>query len=145
MGSTLPNRLYSIGAWALVLDVSHAHKSLPVRVQLRVRPAEEVCRTPVDPAGIASVRCAARMADGVAPPVCWFCDVVQLRIDERAERKVYSFSGGVSVVFREDVVGHAHILRLAFLQPEVVCDQVLKDACMAADLKGIVFKDAVKR
>jgi hypothetical protein len=111
----------------------------------------------VDPAGVAFVRCAVRMADDAAPPVCWFCDVVrvldavdetasQLRIhhDQRAERKVYSFSG-VSLVFREDVVGDAHIFRLAFLQPEVVCDQVLKDACKAADLKGITFKDAAKR
>src|SRR5262249_2554466 len=57
----------------------------------------------------------------------------------------YSFSGSVSLVFREDVVGDAHIFRLAFQQPEVVCDQVLTDACKTADLKGITFKDAAKR
>jgi hypothetical protein len=44
-------------------------------------------------------------------------------------RAGYSVIGGVSPVFREDVVGDAHIL----------------DACKAADLNGITFKDAAKR
>jgi hypothetical protein len=112
----------------------------------------------VDPAGVAFLRCTVRMADGTAAPTYWFCDVVRvldavdeaastlrIHLDQRDDRKVYSFSGGASLVFREDVVGDAHIFRLAYLEPEVIGDQVLKDACKAAELKGITFKDAAKR
>jgi hypothetical protein len=111
-----------------------------------------------DPAAVAFVRCDVHLADGAAGPAYWLCDVVRvldavdearsrLRIyyddedDESHKAKVYSLSGGADVVFNEDVVGTAHLFRMAHMEPAVICDQLLKEACSAASLKGVRFRD----
>jgi hypothetical protein len=108
----------------------------------------------VDLEGLAFLRCEVRLANGEPGPVSWLCDVLRIldAIDEAASRvqikylpqydaKVYQLAGGANLVFREDVVGAAHIFRLAHLRPASFCDQQIKDACKAAGLKGVHFKE----
>jgi hypothetical protein len=82
----------------------------------------------LDPDGFAFVKCEARFTDGDAGPGLWLCDVIRAldAVDEPASRvairyesdgKKYSHaSDGTSFVFREDVVGNAHIFRLALFR-----------------------------
>jgi hypothetical protein len=106
----------------------------------------------VDPEGFAFLRCEVQLADGEPGPVSWLCDVLRIldAVDEAASRlqieylpqynaKVYQLAGGANLVFKEDVIGAAHIFRLAHLKPAVFCDQQIKDACKAASLKGVRF------
>ena len=79
----------------------------------------------VDPDGFALARCSVLMADGTPGPAYWLCDITR-----------------VNLVSKEDVVGSAHIFRMAHRDPTVICDQRLKDTCKTAGLKGIKFKDA---
>jgi len=99
----------------------------------------------IDAAGFAFVRCVTR-------PEYWLCDAVRIldAVDERASRieiehrggvKSYDLTRGASLVFREEILNSVHVFRLAYLQPLVVCDQRLKEACDAAGLKGIKFRD----
>jgi hypothetical protein len=105
-----------------------------------------------DPAAVAFVRCDVHLADGAAGPAYWLCDVVRVldAVDEARSRlvidyeekiKLYRLSRGADLVFNEDVVGAAHLFRMAHMEPVVICDQLLKEACRAASLKGITFKD----
>ena len=99
-------------------------------------------------------RCDVRIAGSGVGPVYWLCDVVRVidAVDEAASKvtiryyegdyKTYSLAGGASLVLREDVVGPAHIFRMAHLEPTVICDQIVRDACKTANLKGITFRDA---
>ncbi|WP_210253748.1 DUF1629 domain-containing protein [Bradyrhizobium sp. S69] len=111
----------------------------------------------VDPAGVVFVKCNVRNRDGSEGPVYWLCDVVRVRdaVDEGSSRvkveqrsyqgqpwKGYSLLGGASLIFREEVVGPAHIFRMRYLVPQVICDQELRDACKQSALKGITFQDA---
>lgn len=111
----------------------------------------------VDPDAVAFARCDVRNRDGTEGPVYWLCDVVRIldALDEGLSRvtvehrtykgqswKGYSLLGGASLVFREEVVGSAHIFRMRYLVPQVICDQELQDTCKKAGLKGISFHDA---
>jgi Protein of unknown function (DUF1629) len=108
----------------------------------------------LDREGVAFVRCETRYQGGSAAPVYWLCDVLRLldAVDEEKSRvkikhydsdyKVYDLMGGASLVFKEEVVGSAHIFRLRFLHPRIICDQSVKDACKDAGLRGIRFVDA---
>jgi hypothetical protein len=108
----------------------------------------------VDPDGFAFLRCEVWLPDGEPGPVSWLCDVLRIldAVDEAASRakvkylpqynaKIYQLAGGASLVFREDVVGAAHLFRLAHLKPSVFCDQQIKGARKAAGLKGVSFKE----
>ncbi|UPK25194.1 DUF1629 domain-containing protein [Bradyrhizobium sp. 195] len=109
----------------------------------------------LDMEGVRFVRCETRSRDGRAAPTYWLCDVVRVldAVDEAKSvleieyptpgRKVYNLRGRSSLVFKEDSVGAAHIFRLLFY-PTIVCDQVAKDACKEAGMKGIGFTDATK-
>ncbi|MBB4423137.1 hypothetical protein GGD66_001677 [Bradyrhizobium sp. CIR48] len=109
----------------------------------------------LDLEGVRFVRCETQYRDGRAAPAYWLCDIVRvldavdeaksvLEIEYRTpDRKVYNLSRRSSLVFKEDSVGAAHIFRLAFY-PMVVCDQVLKDACKEAGIRGIGFTDTTK-
>jgi len=101
------------------------------------------------------VKCEVRFRNGTAGPAYWLCDVIRVldAVDEAASRvkikydpiygiKSYSLAGGASLIFKEDVVGSAHVFRVFHLKPAIICDQQLKDACKGAGLKGITFKDA---
>ena len=90
------------------------------------------------------------LADGTEGPAYWLCDVVRvldavdearsrLRIEYEGEIKRYSVLGGADIVFNEDVVGAAHLFRMAHMESAVICDRPIKEACRAASLKGITF------
>jgi hypothetical protein len=66
----------------------------------------------------------------------------RLRIYDEQGYKTYSLVGGASLLFKEDVVGSAHVFRIAHAKSWVICDQHIKDSCKAAGLKGISFRDA---
>jgi hypothetical protein len=73
---------------------------------------------------------------------------VKIKYLPQYNTKVYQLAGGANLVFREDVIGAAHIFRLAYARTAVLCDQQIKDACKAAGLKGVSFnefKDSVAR
>ena len=66
---------------------------------------------------------------------------VAIRYD--SEGKKYNFRFGLAnLVFKEDIVGNAHIFRMAYFVPVVISDQNLKDAWKAAALKGVRFRDS---
>lgn len=111
----------------------------------------------VDPNGAAFVRCDVRNRDGTEGPVFWLCDILRVldAVDEGASRikvehrtykgqpwKGYNLLGGASLIFKEDVIGAAHIFRMRYMEPQIICDQQLKDACKISGLKGIKFRDA---
>jgi len=109
----------------------------------------------LDPNGFAFVKCEVHFTDGDRGPDLWLCDVVRVldALDEQAssgvairydsEGKKYNFTFGLTnLVFKDDVVGNAHIFRIEYFIPVVISDQNLKDGWKAADLKGIRFRDA---
>jgi hypothetical protein len=54
-----------------------------------------------------------------------------------------SLSGFEVLVFKEAVIGDAHVFRMAYREIAVVCDDTLRNACKAAKLKGLHFRDAL--
>ncbi|HSQ19251.1 MAG TPA: DUF1629 domain-containing protein [Blastocatellia bacterium] len=117
----------------------------------------------IDPDAFAFVRCEVIVPQGKYDgPDYWLCDVVRvldaldeagsrLKIERRGEpdypyagEKHYSIAGATKLAFRRDAIGDAHVFRMAHGESIVICDDVLKDACKAAGLKGIKFRDASK-
>lgn len=109
----------------------------------------------VDPEGCALVRCDVRLGDGTPGPLYWLCDVLrvldaldetnsEVKIYDEPEGKSYDFMGGTRFFFKEDIIGSAHIFRMAYAQLEIICDQQTKDACKVGGLKGIRFRDAAE-
>ena len=108
----------------------------------------------VDPEGFAFAACDFTLADGTRGPPYYFCGILRTidALDEDTSRlkinvgdyvngKFYSFAGGASLVFKKDVIGHAHVFRTPF-SDSVFCDRILHDAVIAADVKGVRFADA---
>lgn len=93
-------------------------------------------------------------------PRYWFCDVRRFldAVDEERSRlkigisddpaardfgqKIYDFFGDVELVFKDELVGDAHVFRMAYAELRIICDQALKDAWKSAGLRGMLFKDA---
>jgi hypothetical protein len=112
----------------------------------------------VDPAGFEFVECDFTLADGSKGPQYYLGDVVRVldAIDEEAspdlrikyERdfrngqdvKIYSFAGRIQLVFREDVVGDAHIFRTPYSIQEI-CDETFKAACKESKFTGIWIRE----
>ena len=108
----------------------------------------------VDPKGFVFVACDFTLADGTLGPPYYFCDVLRtidaldeeasklkIKIGEYVNGKYYSLAGRSSLVFKDEVVGSAHVFRTPFTKT-VFCDRVLHDAVIAADVKGVEFEDA---
>ena len=68
----------------------------------------------------------------------------EVKIYDEPEGKSYDFMGGTRFFFKEDIIGSAHIFRMAYAQLEIICDQQTKDACKVGGLKGIRFRDAAE-
>ena len=109
----------------------------------------------VDRDALAFTPCEVRLPNGAEGPPRWLCTVVRVldALDEEASRitigedqgqKCYLLKAGMSLVFREEAVGAAHMFRMAYFEPVVICDQLVKDACQQAELKGILFQDVLK-
>jgi Protein of unknown function (DUF1629) len=107
----------------------------------------------VDPEGFAFAACDFTLADGTPGPQLYFCNVLRTldALDEGASKlkieigdfvngKYYDRSGGASLVFKESVVGSAHVFRTPFALT-VFCDRALHDAVKAVDVKGVDFED----
>src|SRR5262249_52350149 len=103
----------------------------------------------------AFVKCDTHFADGAPGPCYWLCDVLRvvdavdekksrLKIYEDQEGKAYSLTGSATIAFKDDVVGLARVFRPSHYEVAVFCDQQLKEACKAAGLKGISFRNAAK-
>lgn len=112
----------------------------------------------VDPSGFAFAACDYHRADGSPGEQHYLCNVIReldalhegaskLKIkvgDDYAKGKHYSFAGGARLVFKEEVVGTAHIFRTPF-SGMVFCDRALYDAVVDAKLTGFWFIDAAER
>ncbi|MDN5004624.1 imm11 family protein [Bradyrhizobium sp. GCM10027634] len=116
----------------------------------------------VDPNGFVFAQCAVRVPKGTwdGPPY-WLCQVVRVldALDEGRSRlkigisddprkldfgqKCYDFFGRTELVFREDLIGDAHMFRMAYHDSWAICDEELKNACKSAGLK-IYFTDVLK-
>jgi Protein of unknown function (DUF1629) len=109
----------------------------------------------IDPEGCAFLKCEINVVRGDVDCDYWLCDVLRMldAVDEVTSRltirqhpdgrKIYWLLGA-SLTFKLDVVGSAHIFRLAFMKADVFCDQQVKEACKAEKLKGVQFTDARK-
>ncbi|MGX1165491.1 hypothetical protein AB7M16_001757 [Bradyrhizobium sp. USDA 372] len=115
----------------------------------------------VDPEAFSFVACDVQVSNGVWDgPRYWFCDVRRVldALDEEQSRlnigicddpgsvdfgqKVYDFWGDVELVFNDELVGDAHVFRMAYAIDCVICDGALKDAWRSAGLRGMLFEDA---
>lgn len=99
----------------------------------------------VDPEGFEFVACDYTLPNGSTGPQYYLCDMNRtidaldeenstLRIDlgdEWVGGKAYNFAGGPRLIFKKDVVKHAHIFRTPF-SVEVFCDRTLRDAVVSA-------------
>jgi Protein of unknown function (DUF1629) len=97
------------------------------------------------------LQCRVQFPDGSDGPRRWLCDVVRVldAADEEKSKvtirtgqsghKFYSSGGGVNLFFKPDVVGTSRFFRLYYYQDHVICDDEVKAACEAADLKGLRF------
>lgn len=107
----------------------------------------------VDRGGVAFLRCESRSLGRKAAPDYWLCDVIRGLdaideeksrgeiLDNGTESRRYDPMSKPSLVFKEEVVGSAHIFRPRFWG-DIICDQTTKDACRAAGMRGIGFRDA---
>jgi hypothetical protein len=103
----------------------------------------------VDPQAFAFQPCDVKLRDGSPGPVYWLCDVVRV-LEAFGEATVQEFRSGTkhaglkgdkTLVFNESAIGDSHIFRTPYSPANVFCDQVMKDACKAAGMKGVQFHD----
>ena len=104
----------------------------------------------LDPEAFAFMQCRVQFPDGSDGPPRWLCDVVRVldAVDEekskltirtgRAGNKYYSLYNA-NLFFKPEVVGTSRFFRLYYDQHCVICDDEVKAACKAADLKGLHF------
>ncbi|WP_175761904.1 imm11 family protein [Burkholderia ambifaria] len=109
----------------------------------------------IDPAGFEFVACDYTPSDGSKGEQYYLCDVIRTldAVDESAstikieidknkfiDGKYYSVKSDAKFVFRDEVVGPAHIFWNRY-SGRIFCDAALRDACIAAKLSGIQFRD----
>jgi hypothetical protein len=111
----------------------------------------------LDPAAFAFLKCKVQLPDGTDGPIRWLCDVLPVldALDEEKSTirirtadngsKVYNFSGGVKLIFKEDVAGPHHVFRMMYYEAQVICDEEMRLACKTAELAGLRFIDPTKR
>jgi tetratricopeptide (TPR) repeat protein len=95
--------------------------------------------------------CEVQLPDGTGAPRRWLCDVVRVldAVDEETSevtigaatdgQKFYRFGGHLNLFFKPDVVASRRFFRLTYAPFCVICDEDVKNACKAADLKGLAF------
>jgi hypothetical protein len=110
-----------------------------------------------DRKAFAFLKCKVQLSNGASAPFRWLCDVVRVldALDEKQSeirmgktddgRKMYSFSFGANLKFKEDAVGPHHVFRMMHFSPTIICDDEMKAACKAAGLSGLSFAEAAKR
>jgi len=107
----------------------------------------------LDREGVAFLKCETRSLNQKTAPDYWLCDVIRVIdaidgektrgeiLNEGTESRRYDRMRRPSFVFKDEVVGSAHIFRPRFWG-DIVCDQAVKDACKSAGIRGIGFRDA---
>jgi hypothetical protein len=107
----------------------------------------------VDSRAFVFLECDIRSPEGTRQPARWLCDVVRVldAVDEAQSTvrvgisdnggKYYRLDGSEKLVFKESVVAGAHVFRMKYFEPRIICDEELKRACKLADLKGVSFAD----
>ncbi|MDV3467262.1 DUF1629 domain-containing protein [Stenotrophomonas sp. C3(2023)] len=116
----------------------------------------------VDPEGFVFAECEFILHDGSIGPKYYLCDVVRTldAVDETTSKvkiklgegfphgKCYDTSGGVSLAFRKNVVGPAHVFRTPYNSMTIFCDRVLRDAIIdrgfgkKPNRRGVLLTDA---
>lgn len=114
----------------------------------------------VDPEAFTFVACDIQVPGGVWDgPHYWFCDVRRIldALDEERSRlsieiddepasrsfgqKCYGLYEA-KLTFKEELIGNAHVFRMAYAEQSVICDEDFKGAWKAAGLRGLLFNDA---
>jgi hypothetical protein len=110
----------------------------------------------IDPEAFAFLKCKVQLPDGTDGPLHWLCDVVRVldALDEEKSRvhigtaddgsKVYTLFPGRPLIFKDDAVGRHHAFRTMYFDPNVICDEEMRQACKAAGVKGVKFTDSAK-
>ncbi len=112
----------------------------------------------IDPSAFAFQACDVKLRDGSPGPVYWLCDVIRVleafgestlqdirRYRETTGLKYRGFSGDKTLIFNETIIGDSHIFRTPYSSGNVFCDQVMKDACKEAGIKGIQFQSCFRK
>ena len=108
----------------------------------------------IDSDGFDFVACEVIDKNGSLVPRRWLCNVLRVldALDESSSNievksyeggKRYSFQVPQRLIFRDEVVGTARIFRMANSETTIICDDILKEACRAAKLRGARFEDAI--
>ncbi len=110
----------------------------------------------VDPEACEFRACDTLQSSGEPGPERWMCTITRAFLDavdlEQSERLLvgkypnganrYSRTPLTKLRFKSDVVGKAHLFHAVETSVYLVyCDQIMKDACKTAALKGIMFND----
>lgn len=115
----------------------------------------------VDPSAFAFQACDVQLRDGSPGPTYWLCAVTRIlkpfgeptlqAIEKERQRtgtaRVFLYSSTVlrSLQFDENIVGESHIFITLFGSEVRFCDQVMKDACKAAGIRGVRFVDCFRK
>ena len=68
---------------------------------------------------------------------------LKIKIGDYVNGKYYSLAGGANLIFKDGVIGSAHVFRTPFADT-VFCDRAFYDAVNAAHLKGVGFLDTAE-
>ncbi|WP_051592433.1 DUF1629 domain-containing protein [Methylosinus sp. sav-2] len=101
-------------------------------------------------------RCETVLPSGEAGSELWLCSVTRCLygrdvIDPEATKDFkaredmngllnYGLTPTYSLRFRPEAIGSEHLFRLVEMVSRVFCDQLMKDACKAAGIKGVSFE-----
>jgi len=114
----------------------------------------------VDPGACEFRPCETVLASGDAGPERWLCTITRAflgAVDLEATENLlvgrnpngslrYSRTPLTKLRLKRDVVGNAHLFHVVEISAHAVyCDSVIKDACKAAGLKGISFREIAPR
>ena len=112
----------------------------------------------VDPEVCEFRRCETVLPSGEAGRETWLCTInrafvgaVDVEASERLDVR-RNINGTLSLAthaltrlkFRTEVIGNAHLFHIGEMASAVFCDQTMKDACKAAGLKGVRFREISK-
>ncbi|MCD5978257.1 imm11 family protein [Pseudomonas quasicaspiana] len=119
----------------------------------------------IDPDGFEFLACDYTLPDGSNGPPHYLCDVVRMLAALDAEKSTYqvqtghefetgkpfrimTFLGGAHLAFKKDLVGSAHVFRMAEKKSSVICDRVMYTAIRKAGIGvkpssgGLLWRDA---
>jgi len=108
----------------------------------------------LDASAFAFQSCDVLTSSGSAGPTYWLCDVVRVleAFDEQTSQRLRqnrlkfpSLRTARLLYFDAVAIGKAHIFRTPYWIPDIFCDQIVKDACKRAGIKGLRFVDCTPK